>query len=81
MKALGRKLTDKICVLEQYGILSREERIEYANLILLAMKPGFGAFYGSLYERLKAKTDGCPKLYLSELQAALDMFPEAVRQQ
>lgn len=55
MKALGVKLIENISILYGMDVLTPDERIEYAELIKLAMVRH--AFYGVLKEKLQAKLD------------------------
>lgn len=55
MKALCLALLDHIMYLAQLGLITREERIEYANLIRRSISDDPGDAISTLHEKLKIK--------------------------
>lgn len=66
MKALCLTLLDRIMYLAQLGLITREERIEYANLVRRSISSEPGDAIPTLHEKLKAKafeSAQCDELY------------------
>lgn len=76
MKATGMKLLDMICYLEQLSVISSDERIEYANLIGLAMRPGYEHYFTLLKNKLKQKAKTCSNKDSDYLDSALALFDQ-----
>lgn len=73
MKSLGIKLLDEICYLAQRQIITRDERIEYANLISLAMG-NYPNSYGILKDKLRAKLATCPDAHYDDLDNVITLI-------
>lgn len=76
MKSLGIRLADEVCYLNQLGVITNDERVEYANLIGLSMRPGYDHYIGLLQEKLKQKAKTCPDCHSDYLDAALILFEQ-----
>lgn len=66
MRALCLTLLDRIMYLAQLGLITREERVEYANLVRQSIGNDPGDAISTLHEKLKAKafeSTQCDELY------------------
>lgn len=66
MRALCLTLLDRIMYLAQLGLITREERIEYANLVRQSISNEPGDAISTLHEKLKTKafeSTQCDELY------------------
>ena len=52
MKALGLKLLAEISSLFQLGLITYQERVYFAKLVMSAMSTGYDQYYKTLKERL-----------------------------
>lgn len=76
MKSLGIRLVDEVCYLNQLGVITNDERIEYANLIGLSMRPGYNQYIELLREKLKQKIKTCPNNHSDYFDATLALFEQ-----
>lgn len=76
MKSLGIRLIDEVCYLDQLGVITHDERVEYANLIGLSMRPGYDHYIGLLKEKLKQKIKTCPDSHSNYLENTLALFDQ-----
>lgn len=76
MKALGLRLLDQICYLEQLNVLRHDERVEYANLVGLAMTPGYEHYFGILRGKLEEKANASTGSTADLLENTLAAFEQ-----
>jgi len=76
MKSLGIRLLDEVCYLDQLGIITHDERIEFANLIGLSMRSGYNHYIELLRGKLKQKAKNCPDSHSGYLDEVLALFEQ-----
>lgn len=73
-KSLAMKLLDHIMYLNRIGAISRQERIEFGNLINMAMVPGNERYYNMIHRKLSSKRDNVPFRQKSAIDEALKLI-------
>ena len=76
MKALGLVLMDQVMYLNQLGVISDTERIEYARILQGAMLRKHEQQYSVLKDRLKEKLLSCSDAQRDALYEAITLIPE-----
>ena len=76
MKALGLTLMDQVMYLNQLGIISDTERIEYARIIQGAMLRKHEQQYSVLKSKLKGKLMSCSDVQRDALYETISLIPE-----
>ncbi len=77
MKALGMKLLDRVLYMSQIGLITPEERVEYARIIQGGMLPNHNGLYRILRDKLtdkcdNAATQGDEQRYLYDTISLID---------